>query len=268
MTTEKKITGLELLRAPFDAKHIGKLPKPIKWQTDAYKKDKKTGGKCGICGGYHHKDVVHLDYVGHAALTDRLLDADPYWYWEPIAFTDLGLPAFDSSGGLWIRLYIHNGDKVVNRLGYGHAATSNFKDIGSREKEVIGDALRNAAMRFGAALDLWHKGDLHSDDSTDDDKDSLSKKDLQQVLKDLVGEMQKLTAKDTLGFLDGLIDDAKDALEQSKKDMPKTYQRVMEIKSEAEIAIGSFPGDDNPFNLPEIQEKTNDKHNSSPHKRV
>jgi len=26
---------------------------------------------------------------------------------------------------------------------------------------VIGDALRNAAMRFGAALDLWHKGTLH-----------------------------------------------------------------------------------------------------------
>jgi hypothetical protein len=31
-------------------------------------------------------------------------------------------------------------------------------------KEMIGDALRNAAMRFGAALDLWHKGDLHADD--------------------------------------------------------------------------------------------------------
>ena len=31
-------------------------------------------------------------------------------------------------------------------------------------KERIGDALRNAAMRFGAALDLWHKGDLHQDE--------------------------------------------------------------------------------------------------------
>jgi hypothetical protein len=27
-------------------------------------------------------------------------------------------------------------------------------------KEAIGDALRNAAMRFGAALDLWAKSDL------------------------------------------------------------------------------------------------------------
>jgi hypothetical protein len=34
-------------------------------------------------------------------------------------------------------------------------------------KERIGDALRNAAMRFGAALDLWHKGDLHLDESAD-----------------------------------------------------------------------------------------------------
>jgi hypothetical protein len=35
-------------------------------------------------------------------------------------------------------------------------------------KERIGDALRNAAMRFGAALDLWHKGDLHGDAEPDD----------------------------------------------------------------------------------------------------
>jgi hypothetical protein len=33
-------------------------------------------------------------------------------------------------------------------------------------KERIGDALRNAAMRFGAALDLWHKGELHVEDPT------------------------------------------------------------------------------------------------------
>ena len=39
-------------------------------------------------------------------------------------------------------------------------------DTGSRVHmwELIGDALRNAAMRFGAALDLWHKGDLHADE--------------------------------------------------------------------------------------------------------
>ncbi|MGN6537673.1 MAG: hypothetical protein ACTHKQ_18330, partial [Mesorhizobium sp.] len=36
-------------------------------------------------------------------------------------------------------------------------------------KVRIGDALRNAAMRFGAALDLWHKGDLHGDDEAEVD---------------------------------------------------------------------------------------------------
>jgi hypothetical protein len=39
---------------------------------------------------------------------------------------------------------------------------------GDAMKERIGDALRNAAMRFGAALDLWHKGDLHVDESEGD----------------------------------------------------------------------------------------------------
>jgi hypothetical protein len=91
-------------------------------------------------------------------LTDRLLDTDPHWSWEPVAFGPNGLPVFDQTGGLWIRLTVCG----VTRLGYGHAAGKQTQDPGAREKEVIGDALRNAAMRFGAALDLWHKGDLHA----------------------------------------------------------------------------------------------------------
>lgn len=155
---------LSKLREPFPAHQISKLPKPTKAQTDAVKADFKKGIRCGICGSWHHPDVVHLDYVGHAALTDRLLDTDPAWSWEPIAFRD-GLPAFDATGGLWIKLTVCG----VSRLGYGHAAPKNGQDPGAREKEVIGDALRNAAMRFGAALDLWHKGDLHvSDDAADE----------------------------------------------------------------------------------------------------
>lgn len=145
-------SGLTLLRAPFPPNQISKLPKP-------YKKDSPKG-KCSECGGYHGLPAVHLDYVGHAALTDRLLDVDPAWSWEPVAFTAEGLPAFDATGGLWIKLTVCG----VSRLGYGHAASKPNMDPGSREKEVIGDALRNAAMRFGAALELWHKGDLHADE--------------------------------------------------------------------------------------------------------
>lgn len=146
-----KKTGLELLREPFPDNQISLKPQPLR--KDAPKDN------CVECGGYHGLPAIHLKYVGHAALTDRLLDADPTWSWEPVAFTD-GLPAFDARGGLWIRLTVCG----VTRLGYGNAGDSSFKEIGSREKEVIGDALRNAAMRFGAALDLWHKGTLHADD--------------------------------------------------------------------------------------------------------
>jgi hypothetical protein len=147
----EKPKGLELLRQPFSKNQISLLPKPTK------KENPK--GKCAECGGYHGLPAVHLEYVGHAALTDRLLDADPNWVWEPMTLVD-GLPGFDKSGGLWIKLTVCG----VTRLGYGHAESSTFKEVGSREKEVIGDALRNAAMRFGAALDLWHKGDLHVDE--------------------------------------------------------------------------------------------------------
>lgn len=158
-----QVDPLAKLREPFPANQISKLPKPTKAQTEAVKQDYKKGIRCKVCGSWHHPDVVHLDYVGHAALTDRLLDTDPHWSWEPVAFRD-GLPAFDASGGLWIKLTVCG----VTRLGYGHAAAKTGVDPGAREKEVIGDALRNAAMRFGAALDLWHKGDLHADEAGDE----------------------------------------------------------------------------------------------------
>jgi hypothetical protein len=106
------------LRKPFPASAIGKLPK----------------------GG------TQLDYVGHAATTDRLLSVDPLWTWEPVAFDEHGLPAFQGKN-LWIKLTVCG----VTRYGIGD---------GSSVKECIGDAIRNAAMRFGVALDLWSKEEL------------------------------------------------------------------------------------------------------------
>jgi hypothetical protein len=153
MKTSETIT----MRTAFPGHQISKLPKPTKAQTDAVKADFKAGVRCPICGGWHHPQVVHLDYVGHAALTDRLLDVDEAWSWEPVALDSNGLPAIDKDGGLWIKLTVNG----VTRLGYGDAQG---KTGGDAMKERIGDALRNAAMRFGAALDLWHKGDLHKDD--------------------------------------------------------------------------------------------------------
>lgn len=156
MGTEKsdhKANGLELLRKPFEAHQISKLPKQAKWMTD----NKDEYRNCDICNGYHHPKAVHLDYVGHAALTDRLLDCDLEWNWQPMTLGEFGQPILDKNGGLWIKLKVCG----ITRIGYGHA---DGKSGGDANKEVIGDALRNAAMRFGAALDLWHKGDLHLPD--------------------------------------------------------------------------------------------------------
>lgn len=165
MTIQNKVeageplTGLELLRQPFPPYQISKLPKETGAQAKQRKSDQDAGKwppKCAICDGYHHPKAVHLDYVGHAALTDRLLDADPNWSWEPMGTTPEGLPAIN--GGLWIKLTVCG----VSRYGFGAA---DGKSGGDAIKEMIGDALRNAAMRFGAALDLWHKGDLHPEDN-------------------------------------------------------------------------------------------------------
>jgi hypothetical protein len=99
---------------------------------------------------------ITLDYVGHADVTSRLIEADPEWNWEPAALDENGLPRFDLADngkpvGLWIRLTVGG----VSRLGYGSVPASQNDAV----KVLIGDALRNAAMRFGVAVDLWAKGD-------------------------------------------------------------------------------------------------------------
>ena len=160
-----KTAALAKLRAPFTDNQISKLPKESKVQADQRKADRNNAINCKVCGGWHHKNAVHLDYVGHAALTDRLLDTDPEWTWEPVAFAPDGLPALDRNGGMWIKLTVCG----VTRLGYGSA---DGKQGGDAVKEIIGDALRNAAMRFGAALDLWHKGDLHADEAVEEKADA------------------------------------------------------------------------------------------------
>ncbi len=111
-----------LLRAPFPPEAIGQLPK----------------------GG------TMLSYVGHAATTDRLLQVDPDWTWEPPTSDELQrLPGGD---GMRIKLTVCG----VTRFGWGD---------GKNIKEWISDAIRNAAMRFGVALDLWSKEDLRAENA-------------------------------------------------------------------------------------------------------
>jgi hypothetical protein len=121
----EQLADLKKLREPFPAGQIGKLPK----------------------GG------IFLDFVGHGFITGRLLDVDPLWDWEPFSTNEDGLPSLDEFGGLWIRLTVCG----KTRIGYGDAGG---KKGPNAIKEAIGDALRNAGMRFGIALELWARGDL------------------------------------------------------------------------------------------------------------
>ncbi len=147
----------EQLRAPFPSEEVSKLPKPTRSQTEEVKRNVGAGIRCNICGGWHHPKVVHLDYVGHAAVTKRLLVVDPVWNWEFLHVDQSGMPVVDANGGMWITLTVLG----VTRKGYGDAEG---KRGPSATKELIGDAIRNAAMRFGVALELWHKGAFAKDD--------------------------------------------------------------------------------------------------------
>lgn len=151
------VGGHAALREAFDPGLVEKLPRLTCGKCrDAQDKvcgdHKKT--RCADCGNYISTAHIHLDYVGHAAVTDRLLKVDPQWTWQPLAADEDGLPVVTNLGtmagepvGLWIELTVLG----VTRPGFGH---------GKNLKEAIGDAIRNAAMRFGVALDLWSKADL------------------------------------------------------------------------------------------------------------
>src|ERR1700733_4885895 len=168
------------LRAPFPADRVGKLPRVTCGNCSDKRKTCTEHSRvwCDVCKSMVSQKHIHIDYVGHADVTDRLLQADPDWSWEPKAkdvdpavmaaavasgnpeviqmVLDNAPPKFDldSNGnpvGLWISLTVGG----TTRPGYGSVPSSQDDAV----KVLIGDALRNAAMRFGVALDLWAKGE-------------------------------------------------------------------------------------------------------------
>lgn len=175
------------LRAPFQATQIGHLPKVTCSNCSARdrKCEQHKPSKCKICKAYISSAHIHIDYVGHADTTDRLLQVDPAWNWEPLGFTDRGLPALDDNGGMWIKLTVAG----VTRLGYGHAGS---KRGGDAVKEVIGDAIRNAAMRFGVALDLWRKESPESVPATPREDEVDEGVTTEQVISGLRGSCAKI----------------------------------------------------------------------------
>ncbi|MFB8122088.1 hypothetical protein ACFVG1_12950 [Streptomyces bacillaris] len=156
-TRAEQIDALHKLREPFLPKEVRHLPRV--W-CGACKNSRGQGCqqhsivKCDKCNQKMPRNGhIDLAYVGHAEATNRLLNVDPFWDWEPLTVDERGLPQFDGYRGLWIRLTVCG----MTRLGYGHAGD---KTGGDALKEVIGDAIRNAGMRFGMALDLWTSSDL------------------------------------------------------------------------------------------------------------
>ena len=130
MEQKQKEDGLKMMRKPFEAHQISKLPKPTKAQTEEVRNDYKKGIRCDICGTWHHPKVVHLDYVGHAALTDRLLDVDPGWSWEPLAADEKGLPALETLARLAYRRPVTEDDLSALREFYERGAAKRGPDGG------------------------------------------------------------------------------------------------------------------------------------------
>lgn len=148
---------LAALRAPFPEEAIGKLPKSTCRDCSQSQRKRcdqhKWVSRCRVCNGSHTEASIHIDYVGHGDVTARLLQVDPLWSWRPFTAEEaMALPPVLREAGLWIHLTVGG----VTRPGFGDA---DGKKGGNAVKECIGDAIRNAAMRFGVALELWIKGD-------------------------------------------------------------------------------------------------------------
>ena len=99
------------------------------------------------------RNGINLAYVSHAEITRILIEIDPMWNWQPIDWQD-GRPAIHETNGMatmWGTLTLL-GKSLV---GVGSVRA----DKPDLDKELVGDFLRNAAMRFGICLALWSKQD-------------------------------------------------------------------------------------------------------------
>lgn len=100
------------------------------------------------------KGSSYLDYVGHAQTTAILLQIDPEWNYT-INCDERGIPIVIE------RHYTLEMWGTITLLGHTRPCVGTCDAAkGEVVKELIGDMIRNGAMRFGIALDLWAKGEL------------------------------------------------------------------------------------------------------------
>ena len=131
------------------AEIVSKLPRSTCKDCSRKSCTQHKQSRCAECGAWIGRHV-HLDFVGHAEVTRILIDIDPTWSWEPQGWTEQGTPAISHRDGtlaLWGRLTLLG----HTRIGVGTCEATKP----DAEKELIGDLLRNCAMRFGVALSLW-----------------------------------------------------------------------------------------------------------------
>ena len=99
------------------------------------------------------KGGVNLLYMGHAEVTLALIEVDPLWTWEPVAMDlETGGPRIIQDGNL-LTLWGYLTVLGVRRLCVGTCEARKAES----SKELLGDALRNGAMRFGIGTKLWSK---------------------------------------------------------------------------------------------------------------
>lgn len=153
MLSEEYARRLDLLSKVFDQDEVEKLPKQLRKDDRDYdycRQGTRVSADGHYCGGRHAR-ALHLDYIGHAGITDRLNQVDPLWTWEPMGYTPQGTPLM-TDGGMWGKLTVLG----VTRIGFGDAQG---KTGPNAVKEIIGDFLRNASMRFGVGTYLWGKSE-------------------------------------------------------------------------------------------------------------
>lgn len=132
----ERVVDWEKLRAPFPPEQIGKLPKG---------KEKEPKSDCGICGGYHGQGMFHLDYIGHAWITERLNEFGGDWTMKP------GAPMMSDDDLVWME-----GTLIIDGVPRYEVGCA---DPRKQEwpKLLWSDTLTRCAMRHGIGLALWQK---------------------------------------------------------------------------------------------------------------
>lgn len=98
-----------------------------------------------------------MEFYNHAYVTADLIRHDPEWSFQVGSLVERG-----SSWELQGSMTVHG----VTRACVGYALKSKDEPL----KEAISDLIKNGAMRFGIALDLWAKGDIDTGEKTVDTK--------------------------------------------------------------------------------------------------